>query len=135
MNQVIFTEDDIKALKNIIEADSPSDLTSRKEMDGIVLTLRDYCHDKTLELLILNQIAITIMNMRLEQTRTMDKIFEFLKDFCTRNHIRYIMVKSAQTREMADWCINHKFQPVITESLVPEDKILGEYRFDMANIT
>lgn len=134
MNQVIFTEGDIKALKNIIKADGPSDLTSRKEMDGIVLTLRDYCHDKTLELLILNQIAITIMNMRLKQTRTMDKIFEFLKDFCVRNHIRYIMVKSAKTRKMADWCINHKFQPVITESLVPEDKILGEYRFDMKDI-
>lgn len=135
MNQVIFTEGDIKALKNIIKADGPSDLTSRKEMDGIVLTLRDYCHDKTLELLILNQIAITIMNMRLEQTRTMDKIFEFLKDFCVRNHIRYIMVKSAKTREMADWYLTHGFQPVITKSLVQEDKILGEYRFDMTNIT
>lgn len=134
MNQVIFTNEDVNALKNIIKIEGTSDLTSRKETDGIVLTLRDYCHDKTLELLILNQIAITIMNMRLEQTRTIDKIFEFLKDFCVRNHIRYIMVKSAQTRETADWCINHKFQPVITESLVPEDKILGEYRFDMKDI-
>lgn len=103
-------------------------------MGGIVITLRDYCHDKTLELLILNQIAITIMNMRLEQTRTIDKIFEFLRDFCTRNHIGYIMVKSAQTREMADWYLAHEFQPVITKSLVPEDKILGEYRFDMKDI-
>lgn len=135
MNQVIFTDENIKTLKNIIKTDGPSNLTSRKEMNGIVLTMRDYHHDKTLELLVLNNIAITIMSIRLEQTRTIDKIFEFLKDFCTRNHIRYIMVKSAQTREMANWYLAHGFKPIITESLVPEDKILGEYRFDMANIT
>lgn len=135
MNQVISTDEDVNALKNVIKTEGQSDLTYRKEMDGIVLTMRDYHHDKTLELLVLNNIAITIMSMRLEQTCTMDKIFEFLKDFCTRNHIRYIMVKSAQTREMADWYLTHGFQPVITKSLVQEDKILGEYRFDMTNIT
>lgn len=132
MNSIKFTDEDIKILQTMIESADRIKLTCRRELNGIWLESKSYKEPVTeLRLLILSNIQVTVSRVCFKNTRhgTMTSVFEFLKDFCVKNNINQIIIQSVLTKEMANWCIKHGFNPVKSSSIELHGIVIGDYTF------
>lgn len=132
INSIKFTDEDIEILQDMIEKADRIKLTCRRELSGIWLKSKSYKEPVTeLRLLILSNIQVTVSRVCFKNTRhgTMTGIFEFLKDFCIRNNINQIIIQSVLTKEMANWCIKHGFNPIKSSSIELHGIVIGDYAF------
>lgn len=132
INSIKFTDEDIEILQDMIEKADRIKLTCRRELSGIWLKSKNYKEPVTeLRLLILSNIQVTVSRVCFKNTRhgTMTGIFEFLKDFCIRNNINQIIIQSVLTKEMANWCIKHGFNPIKSSSIELHGIVIGDYAF------
>ena len=132
INSIKFTDEDIEILQDMIEKAEKTKMTCRRELSGIWLESKNYDIPVTeLRLLILSNIQVTVSRVCFKNTRhgTMRSIFEFLKDFCIRNNINQIIIQSVLTKEMANWCIKHGFNPIKSSSIELHGIVIGDYAF------
>ena len=132
MNKIKFTDKDIEILQDMIEKAERTKMTCRRELSGIWLESKNYDIPVTeLRLLILSNIQVTVSRVCFKNTRhgTMTSVFEFLKDFCVKNNINQIIIQCVLTKEMADWCMTHGFNPIKSSSLELHGIVIGDYAF------
>lgn len=135
INSIKFTEEDIKILQDMIENDERIKLTCWRELSGIWLKSKNHDIPVTeLRLLILSNIQVTVSRVCFKNERqgTMTSVFEFLKDFCIKNNINQIIIQSVLTKEMANWCIKHGFNPVKSSSIELHGTVIGDYAFPVS---
>ena len=132
MNKIKFTDKDIEILQDMIEKAERTKMTCRRELSGIWLESKNYDIPVTeLRLLILSNIQVTVSRVCFKNTRhgTMTSVFEFLKDFCVKNNINQIIIQCVLTKEMADWCMTHGFNPIKSSSIELHGIVIGDYAF------
>lgn len=132
INSIKFTDEDIEILQDMIEKAEKTKMTCRRELSGIWLESKNYDIPVTeLRLLILSNIQVTVSRVCFKNTRhgTMRSVFEFLKDFCVKNNINQIIIQSVLTKEMANWCIKHGFNPIKSSSIELHGIVIGDYAF------
>lgn len=134
MNSIKFTDEDVEILQTMIENADRIKLTCRRELSGIWLESKNHDIPVTeLRLLILSNIQVTVSRVCFKNQRqgTMTSVFEFLKDFCIKNNINQIIIQSVLTKEMANWCIKHGFNPVKSSSIKLHGIVIGDYAFSV----
>ena len=132
INSIKFTDEDIEILQDMIEKADRTKMTCRRELSGIWLESKNYDIPVTeLRLLILSNIQVTVSRVCFKNTRhgTMTNVFEFLKAFCVKNNINQIIIQSVLTKEMADWCMTHGFNPIKSSSIELHGIVIGDYAF------
>ena len=59
---------------------------------------------------------------------TMTAVYHWILAFCKQHHIREICVQSAETREMANWCLKNYFIPDLNATFSMSGFIRGDYK-------
>ena len=99
-----YSDSDIAQIQKLLENAEKVPVTCEREFSGIWFQSEDM--ETELRLLVLSTISVTVSRVSLRNKRqgTMKKIFEFLKDFCCRNHVSKIVIQSVLFPGMAKWC-------------------------------
>lgn len=123
-----FTMDKItqEEIKHIIAVQENCDIAISKGIREIW-----FVGDNSTELriLFLGHYRLTISRVNFERKRcgTMTKILFVLIDFCKKNNIQKIIVRSVETKEMASFCLKHHFIPDKNSSFEIDGIIYGDY--------
>ena len=106
-----YSDSDIAQIQKLLENAEKVPVTCEREFSGIWFQSEDM--ETELRLLVLSTISVTVSRVSLRNKRqgTMEKIFEFLKDFCCRNHVSKIVIQSVLFPGMAKWCEKNGFTP------------------------
>ncbi len=106
-----YSDSDIAQIQQLLENAEKVPVTCEREFSGIWFQSED--RETELRLLVLSTISVTVSRVSLRNKRqgTMEKIFEFLKDFCYRNHVSKIVIQSVLFPGMAKWCEKNGFTP------------------------
>lgn len=125
---VVFSEEDIVALKSIIEIADEVSIQVKREMSGIWFHSDDW--ESQLRLLILGNFRVTISRASFRNRRrgTMTSVLRYLKEFCQKHDMKEIVVQSVESREMVNWCQKNGFVPNPYASMLIKGILLGDYK-------
>lgn len=103
LHPVIFSDENIAVLKEILEKYEEIQVVCGREMSGI--WLHDEAFEMELRLLLLGNIRLIISRVQFIHRRrgTMTKVYQVLKQFCQDNGVQEIFVQCVLTKEMANW--------------------------------
>lgn len=126
-----YSDNDIAQLKELLETAEKVPVTCKRELSGIWFQSEDM--ETELRLLVLSTTSVTVSRVALRNKRqgTMGKIFEFLKDFCRRNHVSKIVIQSVLFPEMAKWCEKNGFTPDPNTCILLDGFMSGDWQYTM----
>lgn len=128
---IVFSDEDIVALKSIIEIADGVSIQVKREMSGIWFHSDDW--ESQLRLLILGNFRVTISRACFQNRHqgTMTSVLRYLKEFCQRHNIKEIVAQSVESREMVNWCQKNGFTPDPYASLLIKGILLGDYKLPL----
>lgn len=82
-----------------------------------------------LRLLFLFNHRVTVSRVEFINRRkgTMTKVMSYLEDFCKRNNVAQLVVQSAETPEIVNWCVDRGFEPDPNSTFVADGILMGDY--------
>ena len=127
LHPVMFSEENVAILKEILENSEEIKVICGKEMSGI--WLHDEAFEMELRLLLLGNIRLIISRVQFIHRRrgTMTKIYQALEQFCRDNGIQEIFVQCVLTIEMANWCLKNGFEVIPSSGIEMDGFISGDY--------
>lgn len=124
--EVLFSEDDKQNIKKIIERKNSGNLEITESFNSI--WYRDSESETELRILFLGEIKLTVSRVAFENKRvgTMTGVYEYLRNFCKEKGIKKIVIQSVETKEMANFCFKHRFEPN-QYCMDAGDYLMGDY--------
>lgn len=124
--EVLFSEDDKQNIKKIIERKNSGNLEITESFNSI--WYRDSESETELRILFLGEIKLTVSRVAFENKRagTMTEVYVYLRNFCKEKGIKKIVIQSVETKEMANFCLKHRFEPN-QYCMDAGDYLMGDY--------